>query len=220
MSSIKPGPLGAFVVRPAGAIAAVAIALGMLSGCAIAPDKPQRPAVYDFGPGATASRPATRQAPLPALVLPEVEAAGAFDGTAMLYRLAYADAQQLRPYAQARWSMPPAALLRQRVREGLGVGRAVLSGGDAPAALTLRLELEEFTHVFESPQRSAGLLRLRATLLDTRTGTGQLVAQREVVVQREASTPDAPGGVRALTACADAAVEEVARWLAQTPVPR
>ena len=184
------------------------------------PDKPVRPAVFDFGPGLATPAPAAAAQTLPPLLLADIDAPAAVDGTAVLFRLAYADVQQLRPYAQARWSMPPAALLRQRVREGLGAGRAVLSGGDAPAALALRLELEEFTHVFESPQRSAGLLRLRATLLDTRTGTGQLVAQREVVVQREASTPDAPGGVRALTACADAAVEEIARWLAQTPVPR
>ena len=83
----------------------------VLSACS---SPAQRIAVYDFGPGATAPQPSNRMAPLPPLLLADVEAASALDGTAVLYRLAYADVQQLRPYAQARWSMPPAQLLRQR----------------------------------------------------------------------------------------------------------
>jgi cholesterol transport system auxiliary component len=43
------------------------------------------------------------------------------------------------------------------------------------------------------------------------------VAQRAVVVQRPASSADAPGGVRALTAAADAAIDELEQWLWQMP---
>ena len=70
----------------------------------------------------------------------------------MLYRLLYADAQQLQPYALARWSMPPADLLRQRLADTLGQRRTLL-GPDAGTAAglatgtaspaTLRLTLEE-----------------------------------------------------------------------------
>ncbi len=69
--------------------------------------------------------------------------------------------------------------------------------------------------MFAAPDSSAGLIRLRATLLEDTPAGEQLLAQRVVVVQRPAPTADAPGGVRALAAATDAAVEEIAQWLQQ-----
>ena len=123
----------------------------------------------------------------------------------------------MRPYAQARWSMPPAQLVRQPLREQLSQQRVVLNPGEGPSAYILRLELEEFTQVFETPERSVGLVRLRATLLENAGGRERLVAQRRFSAQRLAPSPDAPGGVRALTAATDAAVEEIAQWLKEVP---
>jgi cholesterol transport system auxiliary component len=190
---------------------------------------PARPAVYDFGPGAVVSAElasaATVQAARPsALLLTDVETTPALDTTAVLFRLNYADAQQLRPYAQARWSMPPAQLLRQRLRETLGQQRHVLSPGEGVAAgqgsVTLRIALEEFSQLFESESASVGLVRLRATLSQSAAATGplaggadRLLAQRSFVVQRPSSTADATGGVRALTAATDAAIAELAAWV-------
>lgn len=191
----------------------------LLGGCGALPEKPVRPAVFDFGPG-LATPPAAAPAPAPALPplqLADIEAAAAVDGTAVLFRLAYADVQQLRPYAQARWSMPPAQLVRQRLRDQLSQQRVVLSPAEGPANLVLRLELEEFTQVFETPERSVGLVRLRATLLESAGGRERVVAQRRFTAQRPAPSADAPGGVRALTAATDAAVDEIAQWLKQAP---
>ena len=88
-----------------------------------------RPQVYDLGPGAVAQQ-AQGAATLPAVVLADVDAPPALDGTAVVYRLAYSDAQQLRPYAQARWSMPPAQLLRQRLRQTLAQQTSVMREGE------------------------------------------------------------------------------------------
>jgi cholesterol transport system auxiliary component len=193
-----------------------------LAGCAL-PERPSRGTLYDFGPGPLTSVPTTRMAPLPPLALAEIESNGVLEGTAVLYRLGYADAQQLRPYALARWSMPPAQLVRQRLREHLSQRRAVLnagegaalarSGGSAP--LVLRVELDEFSHWFTSPTESSGLIRLRATVVETTAGGEKLLAQRSVVVQKPAPSADAPGGVRALAAATDAAAEEIGQWLQQ-----
>lgn len=198
-----------------------------VSGCSGLPDKPTRATMYDFGPGPLAIQPSTRQAPLPPLALDDVSTSGgALDNMAVLYRLAYTDAQQLRPYSQARWSMPPAQLVRQRLREQLGQRRAVFSAGSSVALnrsqnavlpLLLRLDLEEFSHFFSAPNTSAGLIRLRATLLEITPAGEKLVGQRNVIVQRPAPSNDAPGGVRALTAATDAAIEELDQWLQQTP---
>jgi cholesterol transport system auxiliary component len=203
---------------------AVALLLGM-AGCSTL-QPPPRPAVYDFGPGAvavTASAAATSAAVrLSPVLLTDVETTPALDTTAVLFRLNYADAQQLRPYAQARWSMPPAQLLRQRLRETLGQQRDVLNPGEGVSAgqgsVTLRIALEEFSQLFESESASVGLVRLRATLSQpTAGGADRLLAQRSFVVHRPSASADATGGVRALTVATDAAIAELAAWVQQNP---
>ncbi len=217
--------------RPAGAGGRFGLMLTLsllLVACSALPDKPMRAALYDFGPGALAPAPATRQAPLPPIALADISTpGGVLDNQSVLYRLAYDDAQQLRPYSQARWSMPPAQLIRQRLRDTLGRTRAVLNAGEGPALnrsvnqgvlpRVLQLELDEFSHFFETPGRSVGLIRLRATLVEATPSGEKLLAQRSVTVQRPAPSADAPGGVRALTAATDAAIEEIATWLQQVP---
>jgi cholesterol transport system auxiliary component len=192
-----------------------------LAGCAT-PERPVRATPYDFGPLPASTAPAA-DAPsaLPPLILTEVEAGGSFDASAIYYRLGYADVNQLRAYSLARWSAPPAQLIRQRLREQLGRERAVLDlndaatlarrGGELPRVL--RVELEEFTHYFESEAKSQGLLRLRCTLLENTTAGERLVAQRTFDLRQPAATADAPGGVRALAAATDAAAAAIAQWL-------
>ena len=158
-----------FGLIPTGARSGLRWSLGLsavlaMVGCGSAPTA--RVAVYDFGP-ATAPAAATNSTnALPAVILTDIEAAPAVDGTAVLYRLAYHDAQQLRPYAQARWSMPPAYLLRQRLRQQLGQHRTVGSAADAGASRLpqLRVELEEFSQVFDSATHCQALVRVRATV--------------------------------------------------------
>ena len=198
-----------------------------LSACSALPSKPTRATQYDFGPGALVMQPATRQAPLPPVALEEISTiGGALDNMAVLYRLGYADAQELRPYSQARWSMPPAQLVRQRLRDKLSVQRPVFNAREGLALsgaqnlklpVQLRLELEEFSHYFSAADASTGLVRLRASLIDV-TGAGEkMLAQRLIVAQRPAPTQDAAGGVRALTAATDAAIDELDQWLQQQP---
>lgn len=216
---------GAYCSRARGVFVLIT-AVWVLTGCAL-PDKPTRPTMYDFGPGLLSSPPVARQAPLtalPPLAIDDIATSGgALENSAVLYRLAYLDAQQLRPYSQARWSMPPAQLVQQRLREHLSQRRAVLRAGEgvalnrsqSVAMPLLRLELQEFSHLFSAPDASVGLIRLRATLVEVTSGGENLLAQRNLLVQRPASSADAPGGVRALTAATDAAIEELDQWLQQ-----
>lgn len=197
--------------------------LALLAGCSGFIDKPQRPVLFDMGPLPPLSAQSARSDALAPLVLPDIEASGALEGSPVLYRLAYSDDHQLRAYAQSRWSAPPPQLVRQRLREQLGRQRVVL-GLDESAAIDrrsvgevylLRLELEEFAQVFDTPQRSRGVVRLRATLLAPTSSGEQLLGQRSIAVEGSAPTPDASGGVRALSAATDAAAADIAAWLRQ-----
>jgi cholesterol transport system auxiliary component len=198
-------------------IAALAVA-SILAACSALPDKPVRSTLYDFGPApdAVASRDA-----LPPIVLADIEASGALDGSSILYRLGYADDHQLRPYSQSRWSAPPPQLIRQRLRLQLGRDRPVLDFGDSAALArnagqtphVLRIDLEEFSQLFESASQSVGHLRLRATLMDNTAGGERLIAQRSFTVRQPAPTADASGGARALAAATDSAAGQIAQWL-------
>lgn len=215
-------------VRPQKGLTAIGLFLSVfvLAGCSgLMPDKPQRPLMYDFGPGALSAKatPAASPATLPPLSIGEITTSGgAIDNMAVLYRLGYDDAQHLRQYSLARWSMPAAQLVRQRLLSQLGQNRAVFNAGSSAALersnglpLRLRIELEEFSQLFTAPDASVGLVRLRATLVEVSPAGERLVGQRSVLVQHPASSADAPGGVRALTAATDTAIEELNDWLQQ-----
>jgi len=203
-------------------LAALALAAA-LTGCAGLVERPQRPVLFDMGPLPPITPPLAQAGPRFALVVPEIEASGALDGSAILYRLGYSDDHQLRAYSQSRWSAPPPQLVRQRLRQQLGRERPVLNldesaslarESDRPLYL-LRMELEEFAHVFDSPTSSRGVIRLRATLLASTPGGERLVGQRSISVQGVAPTQDASGGVRALTDATDAAAADISQWLRQ-----
>lgn len=204
---------------------ALAVAL-VLAACGALPDKPQRATLYDFGAGplprsaAAATASPTR---LPPMRLADIEAHARLDGAQILYRLAYSNVNELRPYSQARWSVPPTELLEQRLREALAQRRVVLGmeegtniarvEGKVPNSL--RLTLEEFSQYFESPSSSFGMVRVRATLMNT-TGAGdRVLGQRTFSAQEPAPSSDAPGGVKALAAASDAVVAQVVQWADQ-----
>jgi cholesterol transport system auxiliary component len=179
----------------------------VLAACTT-PQPPAPKAVYDFGPVLSAA-PAVTPTRSAAVALPEIEASASLDSPSLLYRLQYSNAQQLLPYAQARWSSSPAQLVRARVRDALALQGPVLSL-DGIAPWVLRIELDEFSQVFESPEKSFGLVRLRASLLKN----DQLSAQTTVLARAPAASQDAAGGVKALTAATDDAVRQLSSWLA------
>lgn len=196
----------------------------LLAGCGALPDKPQRAALYDFGPGLNPLQTATSTV-MPPISLPEIEANTRLDGTQLSYRLGYADANELKPYGQSRWSLAPAQLLRHRLRDALAARRTVL-GSEESATIarrdgkvpdTLRVSLDEFSQYFESPASSVGLVRLRATLVQSTAGGDRVLGQRSFTAQRPAPSGDAAGGVRALAAASDAAIAEMVAWIDQLP---
>lgn len=235
MSTIKTIAGGAYSISTRGIFGLTLAAA--LAGCSVLPAPPTRAEVFDFGPGlaraqavmATATATATASSTGPAsslapVALAEVSTAGVPEGsTAVLYRLAYANAQQLRPYGQARWSQPPAQLVQQALRDQMGQRRAVLLGEEGIAQLldngrpptVVRVQLEEFSQVFSAQDASAGLVRLRASIGESTTAGEKLVAQRVFTVQRPAATADAVGGTRALADAAAQAAAELEQWLEQ-----
>lgn len=208
-----------------GALAVFCLSFLLLAGCSALPDKPHRTVLYDFGPGplAVSAPPAVGTAALPPITLADLDtAASRLEGTALNYRLGYADANELRPYAGSRWTQPPLQLFRQRLRDGLTPSRTVLGTLEAAnlsregrSTDVLRISLDEFSHYFESPSASVGLVRVRATLVRGSPAGERVLGQRVFTVRQAAPTNDAAGGVKALTAASDEAVGQMVAWVNQ-----
>ena len=191
--------------------AALLLSLSLIAGCAIGPQTREGMVNYDFGlpHTGTDANPRLQQD----LLVAEVTAPAWMDNSNIYYRLAYQDPSRPQAYALSHWVMSPAALLGQRLRAS--IARASTAGVFVPAdgvraAYTLRLELEEFSQVFDAADRSRAVLRLRASLI----GQRNIVAQQGFNLEHAAATPNAEGGVRALIAASDAAGEKLVDWLA------
>jgi cholesterol transport system auxiliary component len=184
----------------------------MLPACSFGPGARAPISTWDFGATAR-SAPATKLSGT-MLVLP-VEAPVWLDSPAMLYRLSYADSAEPRVYAASRWIASPALLLTERLRATLAdAGSAVLTPGDGiRASRTLRVELEQFDQVFDSPSSSRVAVRLRATVI----ASGALAAQRSFSLSLPAPSSDARGGAIALADAAQRGVTEIVAWLATLP---
>lgn len=203
----------------------------VLSACSALPEQPPSMSLYDFGVapagpshdatvgGPTASTDSVTGMP-PALVVESVTAHGLpTDHQALLYRYAYTDDHQLRAYQRARWSLPAEQLIAQQLNRQLQKqwtvlmpehGRAGMNrlGDRTPA---LHINVERFEQVFTTPNRSSGVIQLRATLFDT---AGQnLIAQRNFSQSSDASSPDAAGGARALGTATQRVVADIGQWL-------
>ncbi|WP_250498921.1 ABC-type transport auxiliary lipoprotein family protein [Caballeronia sp. GAWG1-5s-s] len=188
--------------------------IAMLAGCATNP--PATPdARYDLGarPAASPASPTTEVQMPPVKVL-AVRASRDLETDAFVYRLSYVDAQRTGSYAASHWTMPPAQLLTQRLRDTLSQRGPVLTGADTVRAPLLEIELTGFEQVFDAPERSHGVVSVRATL----TRQGRVIAQRMFTASAPAPSADASGGARALAAASDDLIAQLGAWLGAQPL--
>jgi cholesterol transport system auxiliary component len=196
------------------ALATAVAASALLAGCATSKGGQSGSSTYDFGatPASALAAGAATAAPLPALVVTDVTGSAALDNERMFYRLNYADALQARSYANSRWSATPLQMVTQRFKTRIAqAGVKVLSTTDASNGVPLlRVEVDDFTHAFDSPAQSHGEVVLRASLFQGHT----LVDQKTFSRKTGAASADAAGGARALAASTDAVAADIVAWLA------
>jgi ABC-type uncharacterized transport system auxiliary subunit len=174
-----------------------------LAGCAGGVRSGPPAEVYDFGPPV---EPLTRDGAWSSVAI-EIRAPSWFDSRDIEYRLLYENPRKLRGYAGSHWVASPGLLLSQRLRQQIGLVGAT---GQTAARCLLRLELFEFSQVFDAPQRSRGLLQGRVSIL---AASRQAVADRLVASEQPAPSADARGAVIALVAASDELGQQLAAWL-------
>ena len=191
---------------------AVLLAL-MLGACSLGPPQKDAAPAYDLGalPVSTASAPRIRAS----LLVHAVAAPSWLESYSIIYRLNYQDAARQLTYANSRWAAPAAVLLTQRLRAQLAATSdgGILSVADsARAEYALRVELEDFSQVFDSADASRAVIVARASIVNVTRRT--LLAQKTFTVGKPAGSANAEGGVRALAAASGELVDAVVAWTA------
>ena len=181
----------------------VVLLVVLLGACGVGPKAKEPVGAYDFGLPGTA-RPIAVKGLSQALVT----APNWLDTPQLFYRLAYANAARPAAYAQTRWVSTPTNLIEARLRERAVAGGALL-GGAGPA---LRIELDEFSQVFDAEKSSRAVLRARASLASGR----EVTAQKAFLIEVPAATPDGPGGAAALSQAANRLIDDVLAWTGST----
>ena len=185
----------------------------MLGACSLGPPQKDAAATYDLGglPAPTTGQPRIRAS----LLVHAVAAPSWLESYSIVYRLNYQDAGRQLTYANSRWAAPPAALLTQRLRAQLAAASdgGILSVGDsARAEYALRIELEEFSQVFDTAAASRGVIIARASIVNVTRRA--LHAQKTFAIDRPAASANAEGGVRALTLASGELIDAVVAWTA------
>ena len=182
---------------------AVLVAAGLLSACTGIAGNTPPVAVYDFGlPAARLVADGTWSR----LAL-EVRSPVWFESLNVDYRLAYDEPLKQREYVGSRWAGAPGVMLAQGLRQQIG---AVNATGNTVTDCLLRVELQEFSQIFDTPQQSRALLQGNVSLIDSKR---QVLAERPVVIEIPAATADANGGVNALVAASTELGHQLADWL-------
>ena len=188
-------------LRRVAVLAVLVTAVVIVAGCGVGPKPKEVVGAYDFGLPAAA-----RPVALKSLNHAIVAAPNWMDSTSLHYRLAYANAARPAAYAQTRWVSTPAHLVEARLKERAVAG-GVLLGGAGPS---LRIEIDEFSQVFDAERSSSAVVRARASL----AGAREVTAQKAFLIEMPAATPDGPGGAAALGRAANALVDDVLAWAA------
>jgi cholesterol transport system auxiliary component len=189
-----------------------------LAGCATSKAQTGM-AIYDFGALRLTAESAFSGETRPkrlgtSLLVTDVAAPTWLDSNAIQYRLAYHDPARIYAYGANRWAASPSILLTQRIRNRIAAandGGVASAGEGVRTDYVLRVELQEFTQIFDTPDQSRAVVTFRASLTDPRTRA--LISQQNFNVEQSAPAADAPGAVRALTDASDKAIGELIAWL-------
>lgn len=179
----------------------------LLSACFTAGKRggEQSLAIYDLGLFAERSGEKLPRAESMAI---EVRAPLWFDSMGIEYRIAYVDKARLREYGRARWAGPPAQLIQQRLVQQLGF----VAHGQSRTRCVLRVDISEFSQVFDTPDLSRAVLQGRLQWLDRSRAR---IAEREINLSSDSPSADARGGVTALSGTVEQLTATIMNWEAE-----
>tara|TARA_B100000686_G_scaffold344512_1_gene427279 strand:- start:3733 stop:4368 length:636 start_codon:yes stop_codon:yes gene_type:complete len=190
----------------------------LLTGCSITPQKEKAISVYDFGlqqiSNANTKHLEQQKKSTLCILIAEAKSPLWLNNNTIQYRFAFQNPNQSYKYSNSRWAASPAMLLTHHIRNSIAINtnnRVINANDGVRADFVLRLELEEFSQIFNSIDSSYVLIRLRVSLINR--DTLKLKAQHNFNIKLATPTANAAGAVHALSKSSIKLTKDIANWL-------
>jgi cholesterol transport system auxiliary component len=189
--------------------------VALIALCAAACVTHREPPIrYDLGASAAYVDPDPRLNAT--IAIAPIQAPSWLSTTALLYRLDYDTPAHSSAYARSEWTAPPSELLTQRLQERLSAANDGFTLDRLPRqtdGYQLRVTLEDFIQVLQSPHESRCLVTLDAMLIHR---GDQVLGQRTFRTSALAPTADARGAVAGFINATDSNLAQIVAWVGMT----
>ena len=160
----------------------------------------QNIAIYDFGLSVPSE---SNQQITSKIILEEPVSTASLNHNKIRYRLNYQNPSRIFFYTESHWSATPSELFSNMLSKMVKVEKN-------PMACSLKLKIESFDQVFQTPSSSEGFVQLSVFLIEKKS---QKVISSQLITESVTSTSaNAQGGTVALKQASENTLKKVINW--------
>lgn len=137
------------------------------------------------------------------ILLDEPVAAESLNHHKIRYRLHYQNPLRVFYYSESRWAATPTELLSNQLSKLVNVAKP-------PANCSLKLKIEAFDHVFQTPSASEGFVQLSASIIEKKSI--KIISSQLITESVTSLSPNAQGGTAALQQASENALKKAINW--------
>ena len=190
--------------RPAILWLSISLVISTLTACVGFNKTKQNMAVYDFGLSVPSENPSeNNQQIISKIFLDEPVAAESLQHHKIRYRLNYQNPLRVFYYTESRWAAAPSELFSSKLNKMVKVEKS-------PMTCSLKLKIEAFDHVFQTPSASEGLVQLSVSLIEKKSK--KTISSQLITESVTSTSPNAQGGTAALLQASENVLKKVIHW--------
>jgi len=187
-------------MRPIILVLTSSLFISTLAACIGINKTKQNIAIYDFGLSVPSE---SNQQITSKIILEEPVSTASLNHNKIRYRLNYQNPSRIFFYTESHWSATPSELFSNMLSKMVKVEKN-------PMACSLKLKIESFDQVFQTPSSSEGFVQLSVFLIEKKS---QKVISSQLITESVTSTSaNAQGGTVALKQASENTLKKVINW--------
>jgi cholesterol transport system auxiliary component len=160
----------------------------------------QNIAVYDFGLTVPSEN---NQQITSKIILEEPVSIASLNHNKIRYRLNYQNPSRIFFYTESRWAAKPSELFSNMLSKTVNVARN-------PMTCNLKLKIEAFDQVFQTPSASKGFVQLKVFLIEKKSQ--KIISSQLITESVKSTSSNAEGGTVALQQASENTLKKVINW--------